>query len=63
MISAARNSPNERDEVWHIDTVPNYDLPAESLPLILGIQEKIRKEVGKPLTIREAWWASKLQML
>ena len=55
-----RNSPNPRDEEWHMGTLSEYELSNQVIPTILEIQNERLNAGSKPLTIREAYWASNL---
>jgi len=54
------------DKPWHLGLMREYDITAEAVPYIAGIQdwgEKVPDAWGnprKPLTIRQALWASRL---
>jgi len=48
------------DKPWSLGKIIERDLPIESIPIILGIQEYRRLKGKKPLTIRQAWWLSRI---
>jgi hypothetical protein len=48
------------DEPWSLGCLIEHDLPAEVIPLLLDIQKEIYSDQLKTLTIREAFWISKL---
>lgn len=63
LISKARNHPaSPLDEPWSIGTLAEYDITPEAFPKIVEIQN-LRRNVEKPLTIREAKWVGRLYTL
>jgi len=48
------------DQPWSLGKITERDLPIESIPVILGIQEYRRLKGKEPLTIRQAWWLSRI---
>jgi hypothetical protein len=50
------------DSPWSVQTLTDYPLPPEALPLVLRIWVK-RREMGRDLTIREAQWIARLHAL
>lgn len=60
-ISWYRNhAKNPLDKHWNLGKITERDLPIESIPVILGIQEYRRLKNKEPLTIRQAWWLSRI---
>lgn len=56
----AETGQDVRDRPWDLGSLTEHDLPPEAIPRILSVQE-MREESGqKPLTVREAWWVSRL---
>lgn len=64
MISAARNHPpSELDQPWSIGACTRYNVPPESIPVLLNVQQ-LRVNIPKlkeyNLTVREALWFARL---
>ncbi len=55
--------PQELDSDWSLGTLTKYDLPPDAIPTIIAIQEMRQNNGERPLTIREAWWVSRLRCL
>jgi hypothetical protein len=65
LISKARNhEPSPLDKPWHLGTLKDYPLPLEALPYVLGALESQNQLARhRELTIRQAFWISRLYNL
>ncbi|MBN1856522.1 MAG: hypothetical protein JW846_06165 [Dehalococcoidia bacterium] len=60
LISQFRNRPtSDQDELWSLASLREYDLPAECLPTLMQVW-RFALNLDQPLTVRQAYWASKL---
>jgi hypothetical protein len=63
LISQFRKQPNsDLDEPWSLASLRENDLPAECLPALMQVW-RLGLSLDQPLTVRQAYWASKLYAL
>ena len=63
LISRYRNQPpSDLDQPWTLARMRDYDFPAESLPLLSQVW-RFALAIDEPLTIRQAYWVTKLYRL
>jgi len=51
------------DSPWSVQTLADYPLPPEALPVVLRAWVKRRETTGRTLTVREAQWIARLHAL
>jgi hypothetical protein len=64
MISSFRNheTHDPQEKPWSIATLADYPIPPQALPAVLKAY-KAQAEKGRPLTIRQAKWVSRLSAI